>query len=43
MSGTLIAVASGPPILCVYLICKAQMPEAFPHWVFMSNGFFVIC
>lgn len=42
MAGTLIAIASGPAILCLYLTCKARMPEAFPHWVFISNGFFVI-
>ena len=40
MAGTLIAIASGPAILCLYLTCKARMPEAFPHWVFISNGFF---
>ena len=40
MAGTLTAIASRPTILCLYLICKAQMPVAFPHWVFISNGFF---
>ena len=40
MAGTLIAIASGPAILCLYLTCKARMPEAFLHWVFISNGFF---
>jgi hypothetical protein len=40
MAGTLIAIASGPAILCLYLTCKARMPEALPHWVFISNGFF---
>ena len=40
MAGTLIAIASGPAILCLYLTYKARMPEAFPHWVFISNGFF---
>ena len=38
MAGTLIAIASGPAILCLYLAYKARMPEAFPHWVFISNG-----
>ena len=40
MAGTLIAIASGPAILWLYLTCKTRMPEAFPHWVFLSNGFF---
>ena len=40
MAGTSIAIASGPTILCLYLICKARMPATFPHWVFISNGFF---
>ena len=40
MAGTLTAIASRPTILCLYLICKARMPAAFPHWVFISNGFF---
>ena len=31
MAGTLIAIASGPTILCLYLICKARMPEALLH------------
>ena len=39
MAGTLVAIASGPAILCVYLTSKARMPEAFPHWVFISNSF----
>ena len=39
MAGTLIAIASGPAILCLYLTYKARMPEAFPHWVLISNGF----
>ena len=42
MVGTLIAIASGPAILCLYLTCKARMPEPFPHWVFISNGFFFV-
>ena len=40
MAGTLIAIASGPMILFLYLISKARMPATFPHWVFISNGFF---
>jgi hypothetical protein len=40
MAGTMIAIASGPIILYLYFIFKAQMPAAFPHWVFISNGFF---
>ena len=39
MAGILIAIASVPAILCLYFIYKAWMPEAFPHWVFISNGF----
>jgi hypothetical protein len=39
MAGTLIAMASEPTILCLHLNCKAQMPAAFPNWVFISNGF----
>ena len=40
MAGTLIAIASGPAILRLHSTCKARMPEAFPLWVFISNGFF---
>ena len=40
MAGTSIAIASGPTVLWLYLICKARMPATFPHWVFISNGFF---
>ena len=42
MAGTLIAMASGTANLRLYLFCKARMPEAFPYWVFILNGFFVI-
>ena len=40
MAGTLIAIASGPALLCLYLTCKARILQALPHWVFISNGFF---
>ena len=40
MASTLIAIASGPAVLCLYLLNKRRMPVTFPHWVFISNGFF---
>ena len=40
MASTLIALGTGPALLCLYLLNKRRLPVTFPHWVFISNGFF---
>jgi hypothetical protein len=40
MDSGFLALASGPALLVVYYLNMKRLPATFPHWVFISNGFF---
>ena len=40
MDSGFLALASGPALLAVYYLNMKRLPATFPHWVFISNGFF---
>ena len=40
MDSSFLALASGPALLGVYCLNMKRLLATFPHWLFISNGFY---